>query len=64
MDQPSAVAFAAFADAWPRVTQNGDRRRPMRHWARERTFFLHTQISFLAFSNFRSKLNDINTVGV
>ena len=32
MDQPSAVAFTAFADVWPRATGNGDRRRPMRHW--------------------------------
>ena len=31
MDQPSALAFTAFADVWPRATGNGDRRRLVRH---------------------------------
>ena len=37
MDQPPAVAFTVSADVWPRGYRNGDRRSPMRHWARERT---------------------------
>ena len=31
LDQPSAIAFIAFVDMWPKGTGNGNRRRPMRH---------------------------------